>query len=75
MFRSPGDLLLRFFGRLHGLLYQERAQTLAEYAMITSFIVVAVTVLALIAFRDQIPAGYDAMTNCLSGGCLPDDGS
>ena len=75
MFRSPGDLLLRFVGHLHGLLYQERAQTLAEYALITSFIVVGVTVLALIAFRDQIPAGYNAVTGCLSGGCLPDDRS
>ncbi len=75
MFRLPGDLLLRFVGRLHGLLYRERGQTLAEYALITSFIVVGVTVLALIAFRDQIPAGYDAMAGCLSGDCLPDDRS
>ena len=69
MFRSSGDLLLRLVGRLDGLLYRERAQTLTEYAMITSFIVVGVTVLALIAFRDQIPAGYNAVTGCLSGGC------
>ena len=75
MFRLPGDLLLRLVGRLHGLLYQERAQTLTEYAMITSFIVVGVTVLALIAFRDQIPAGYDAVADCLSGGCFADDRS
>ena len=73
MFRSPGDLLLQFVGRLHGLLSRERAQTLAEYALLTSFIVVGVMVLALIAFRDAIPAGYDAMAGCLSGGCVPDD--
>ncbi len=72
MLRSPGDLLLRLVGRLNGLLYRERAQTLAEYALITSFIVVGVTVLALIAFRDQIPAGYDAVAACFSGGCLPE---
>ena len=72
MLRSPGDLLLRFVSRLHGLLYQERAQTLTEYAMITTFIVVGVMVLALIAFRNQIPAGYEAVTECFSGGCLPD---
>ena len=75
MFRSPGDLLLRLAGRLHGLLYRERAQTLAEYAMLTSFIVVGIIVVALIAFRDQIPAGYYAVAECFSGGCLPDDPS
>ena len=75
MFRSPSDLLLRFVGRLHGLLYRERAQTLTEYALLTSFIVVSIIVVALIAFRDQIPAGYYAMAGCLSGGCLPNDPS
>jgi hypothetical protein len=69
MFRSPGDLLLRFVGRLHGLLYRERAQTLAEYALLTSIIVVGITVLVLIAFRTQVAVGYDAMAGCLSGGC------
>jgi hypothetical protein len=75
MFRSPGDILLRFFGRLHGLLHRERAQTLAEYAILTSFIVVSVTLLAVIAFRTQVAVGYDAVTDCLSGGCLADDRS
>ena len=46
MFRSPGDILLRFVGRLQGLVHRERAPTLAEYAMLTSFIVMGVTVLA-----------------------------
>ena len=69
MFCWPKDVLLRCVVRLHGLLHSERGQTLGEYALIVSLVGVGITIIALIAFRTQLVAGWDAMSNCLNGNC------
>ena len=69
MFTSPTDVLLRFVARLNELVYQERAQTLGEYALIVSLVGVAAVIFGLIVFRERMIVGYDSMVNCLNGHC------
>lgn len=69
MSRSPGDALLLFVARVHGMLCREQGQTLSEYALLISLVAVGTTVIGLIAFRTQLSAGFDQMSNCLTGGC------
>lgn len=69
MFRLPKKALLRLAAGLNGLLYQERAQTLSEYALLVSLVGVAAVVVGVVAFRETLIYGYDAMSNCLTGHC------
>lgn len=69
MFQSPQNMSLWLVGRLQAVLYQQRAQTLGEYALLISLVGVGATILGMIAFRTQLATGYVAMTNCLNGAC------
>ena len=71
MFWSPKEASLRLLVRLHGLLGQERAQTLAEYGLIITLVAVGATVLGLMFFRNQLIFGYNSMSSCLNGSCGP----
>ncbi len=46
----------------------ERGQTLAEYGLIVSVIAVAITTLAVIAFRGSIIGAFDGASNCIKAG-------
>lgn len=67
MFRL--DLVLRVTARLHGLVYEERAQTMGEYGLLVSVVGVSVVIIGIIAFRTQLAAGFATMANCLAGSC------
>ena len=69
MLRSVDDALARLPARLLGALNAERGQTLAEYSLIVTIVAVAVTVLALVAFRTQIAGAFNDASNCLIGAC------
>ena len=69
MLRSLDEALLPFVARLHGLLSSSRGQTLAEYGLIVTIVAVAVTVLALVAFRTQIAGAFTDATSCFDGAC------
>ena len=69
MLFSPREALLRLAARLNELLYQERAQTLGEYALLISLVGVAAVVFGLIVFRETLIFGYNAMIDCLNGNC------
>jgi Flp pilus assembly pilin Flp len=50
----------------------ERGQTLAEYGLIITLVAVGTTLLALIAFREDLITGFNSMSSCLTGGvCGP----
>jgi len=55
--------------RLSSLFHSERGQTLAEYGLIVTVVAVGVTVLAMIAFRNELIIGYNLMSGCLNGSC------
>jgi len=44
----------------------ELGQTLAEYGLIMSVIAIAVLVLAVIAFRNALPIGFNNASDCLN---------
>ncbi len=69
MARPAKERLLLIAAWFHGTLSRERGQTLAEYALIVTLISVGVTVLGMIAFRTELVTGFNAMSNCLNGGC------
>ena len=47
-------------------LQSERAQTLAEYGLITSVIAVAIVVAGVVFFRSAIIGAFGGATNCIS---------
>jgi Flp pilus assembly pilin Flp len=47
----------------------ERGQTLAEYALIITIVAVGTVILCLIAFREMLIVGFNAMSSCLQGSC------
>ena len=61
--------MLRLAAGLNGLLYQERAQTLGEYALLVSLVGVAAVIFGLVAFRETLIFGFNAMSDCLIGNC------
>ena len=69
MFRLPREALLRLAAGLKELLYRERAQTLSEYALLVSLVGVAAVIFGLVAFRETLIFGFNAMSNCLIGSC------
>ena len=69
MFGLAKEAVLRLGARLNQLLYQERAQTLSEYALLVSLVGVAAVIFGLVAFRETLIFGYNAMSNCLKGHC------
>ncbi len=44
-------------------------QTLSEYGLLVTVISVAVVAIAVVAFREQLAAAYDAAAGCLDGSC------
>ena len=69
MFGLAKEALLRLAAGLNELLYQERAQTLSEYALLVSLVGVATVILGVVAFRETLIYGFNAMSNCLTGNC------
>lgn len=66
------DAALRMLCALQGLterLQREQGQTLAEYSLIVTTIAVAVTVLAVVVFRDAIAGAFNSVLPCLTGSC------
>ena len=66
------NVALRMLTSLNSLLQRakdEDGQTLAEYGLILSVVAVAVIVLAVVAFRDQISTAFNSAINCLDGSC------
>jgi Flp pilus assembly pilin Flp len=55
--------------RLLGLLTQSRGQTLAEYGVIVTVIAVAVVVVSVMVFRNELVAAYTSASTCLDGSC------
>ena len=55
--------------RLHGLLAQQRGQTLAEYGLIVTLIAVAVVVAGMLVFRNALSSAYSTASGCLDGSC------
>jgi Flp pilus assembly pilin Flp len=47
----------------------ESGQTLAEYGLIISIMVVAILVIAVTVFRDVLPAAFNSALPCLTGSC------
>ena len=68
MLRWPEDAALWLVVRLQGL-SAERGQTLAEYGLIVSVIAVGAVILGMIAFRNTLVTGWNAMSDCLNGAC------
>lgn len=69
MLATLDEALLRVAARLTNLFYEERAQTLGEYALIVSLVGVAAVVFGLIVFRETLVFGFEAMIDCLNGRC------
>ena len=69
MFGLAKEALLRLAAGLNELCYQERAQTLSEYALLVSLVGVATVIFGLVAFRETLIYGFNAMANCLTGNC------
>ena len=66
------DVALRVLFAIQGIRIRaddESGQTLAEYSLIVSVIVIAVLVLAVIAFRDTIASSFNSAVPCLKGSC------
>jgi len=66
------NVALRLFFAIQGIgtrTDDESGQTLAEYSLIVSVIVIAVLVLAVVAFRDTIAASFNSALPCLRGSC------
>ena len=55
--------------RLHGLLAQQRGQTLAEYGLLMTLIAVAVVVASMLVFRNALAGAFTTATTCLDGAC------
>ena len=68
MLRWPEHAALWLLVRAQGL-SGERGQTLAEYGLIISIIAVGAVVLGMIAFRNNLVVGWNAMSDCLNGAC------
>ena len=69
MLSLPREAVLRLAAGLNELLYRERAQTLSEYALLVSLVGVAAVIFGLVAFRETLIFGYNAMSDCLTGNC------
>jgi hypothetical protein len=57
------------YARIYGLLFNERAQTLAEYGLVITIIAVGVTIPTLLLFRGMLISAYDSARECLDGVC------
>lgn len=68
MLRVLEELLLHLVVRAQGRVRQERGQTLAEYSIALSVMVVMVIVIALTAFRDEMSPAFRAVIPCLTNG-------
>ena len=55
--------------RLRARLSGQDGQTLSEYGLLMTVISVAVVALAVVVFREQLAAAYDAAASCLDGSC------
>ena len=66
---DPLFRLLAAWQELRTRLLDERGQTLSEYGLLVTVISVAVVAIAVVAFREQLAAAYDAAAACLDGSC------
>jgi len=54
---------------LRARMQDEEGQTLAEYGLIMAVISIAVTVAAVVLFRDAIIVAFEGAVDCLDGTC------
>ncbi len=69
MLSLPADAVLSCLVWIQARLPSERGQTLGEYALLISLVAIGTTLIALIAFRNQLSTGVDQMSACLTGRC------
>jgi len=66
------DVAVRMLVAVHALesrLRDEDGQTLAEYGLITSVVVISTILLAVIVFKDAIIGAFNRASTCLGGSC------
>lgn len=67
--KRPSETVLGLVADVHGRLFTERGQTLAEYGLIMTLIAVAVVLTAMLIFREALVGAFNSATDCMNGSC------